>query len=80
MEQFNSVESKRIFRNISGIVIIGLTKSERKAWQEEEDTRKDSSTDSSGAILYLRALQGRSGRSLSDPTLQDNVIIPSDFF
>ena len=37
-------------------------------------------TDSSGAILYLRALQGHSGRSLIDLTLQDNVVIPSDFF
>ena len=33
-------------------------------------------TDSSGAILYLRALQGHSGRSLIDPALQDNVVIP----
>ena len=37
-------------------------------------------TDSSGAILYLRALQGHSGRNLIDPSLQDNVVIPSDFF
>ena len=37
-------------------------------------------TDSSGTILYLRALQGHSGRNLIDPTLQDNVVIPSDFF
>ena len=37
-------------------------------------------TDSSGAILYLRALQGHSGRSLIDITLQDDVIIPNDFF
>ena len=37
-------------------------------------------TDSSEIILYLRALQGHSGRSLSDPTLQDNVVIPSNFF
>ena len=37
-------------------------------------------TDSSGAILYLRPLQGHSGRSLIDPTLQDNVIIPDVFF
>ena len=36
-------------------------------------------TDSSGVILYLRALQGHSGRSLIDPTLQDNVIIPDGF-
>ena len=37
-------------------------------------------TDSSGAILYLRALQGHSGRSLIDPTLQDKVAIPDGFF
>ena len=37
-------------------------------------------TDSSGVILYLRALQGHSGRSLIDPTFQDNVVIPIDFF
>ena len=37
-------------------------------------------TDSSGAILYLRALQGHSGRNLMDPSFQDNVIIPDGFF
>ena len=37
-------------------------------------------TDSSGAILYLRALQGNSGRNLIDPTLHDNVIIPDEYF
>ena len=37
-------------------------------------------TDSSWTILYLRALQGHSGRSIIDPTLQDNVIIPNGFF
>ena len=36
--------------------------------------------DSSGAILYLRALQGHSGRSLIDPSVQDNVIILDGFF
>ena len=36
--------------------------------------------DSSGAILYLRALQGHSGRNLIDPSLQDNVVIPDGFF
>ena len=30
--------------------------------------------------MYLRALQGHSGRSLIDPSLQDNVIIPDGFF
>ena len=38
-------------------------------------------TDPSGQeILYLRALQGHSGRNLTDPSLQDNVLIPNDFF
>ena len=37
MGRLNSAESKTIFRNISGIVIIGLTTS----GQEEEETRKD---------------------------------------
>ena len=41
MERLNSGESRTIFRNISCIVIIGLPKSGRKAWQEEEETRKD---------------------------------------
>ena len=38
-------------------------------------------TDPSGQeILYLRAQQGHSGRNPIDPTLQDNVIIPDNFF
>ena len=37
-------------------------------------------TDDSGTIVYFRALQGHSGRNLIDPSLQDNVVIPSNFF
>ena len=37
-------------------------------------------TDASLEILYLRALQGHSGRNLIDPTLQDIVLIPNGFF
>ena len=37
-------------------------------------------TDDSGIIVYLRALQGHSGRNLIDPSLQDNVVIQSGFF
>ena len=38
-------------------------------------------TDPSGQeILYLRALQGHSGRNLVHPSFQDNVLIPNDFF
>ena len=38
-------------------------------------------TDPSGQeILHLRALQGHSGRNPIDPALQDNVMIPNNFF
>ena len=37
-------------------------------------------SDISGTIIYFRALQGHSGRNLIDPSLQDNVVIPSKFF
>ena len=38
-------------------------------------------TDQSGKeILYLRDLQGHSGRNLIDPSIQDNVLIPNNFF
>ena len=37
-------------------------------------------THSSGEILYLRALQGHSGRNLIDPSLQDNVVNSEQFF
>ena len=40
MERLNSGESKTILRNISCIVIIGLTTCGKAAWQEEEETRK----------------------------------------
>ena len=36
-------------------------------------------TDVSGIIVYFRALQGHSGRNLIQPSLQDNVVIPSKF-
>ena len=37
-------------------------------------------TDDSGTIVYFRALPGHSGRNLIDLSLQDNVVIPSNFF
>ena len=62
---------------------IGLMICGRGRWQEAEATRKDFNfcTDPSGQeILYLRALQCHSGRNPMDPTLQDNTLIPSNFF
>ena len=43
-------------------------------------TRFQYCTDISGTIVYLRALQGHSGRKLIDLSLQDNVIIQRGFF
>ena len=37
-------------------------------------------TDDSGTIICFRPLQGHSGRKLVDPSLQDNIVIPSGFF
>ena len=37
-------------------------------------------TDPGQEILYLRALQGHARRNPMDPSLQDNVLIPDDFF
>ena len=37
-------------------------------------------TESSGTIVYFRPLQRHSGRNLIDPSLQDNVVIQSEFF
>ena len=35
--------------------------------------------DSTGNLLYLRAIQGHSERHKVDPTLQDNVLLPMNF-
>ena len=55
---------------------------------EEQDCRRRRQqekfqycTDPSGQeLLYLRALQGHSGSNPIDLILQDNVLIPNDFF
>ena len=55
----------------------------RARWQEAEATRKDFNmvlTRQDKKFFYLRALQGHSGRNPIDPTLQDNVLIPNNFF
>ena len=58
----------------------------RVKWQEAEETRKDKksfqycSDPSRQEILYLWAVQGLSGLNSIEPTLQDNVLIPNNFF
>ena len=55
----------------------------RARWQEAEAIRKDFNIvliRQDKKFLYLRALQGQSGRNPIDPSLQDNVLIPDNFF
>ena len=82
MERLNSGESKTIFKNISCIYCHHWSDDKWKSSMAGGGGNKKQyqyCTDSSPVILYLRALQRHSGRSLIDPTLQDNVIIPSNF-
>ena len=59
-------------------------KSGRVQWQKAEGTRKYFNIvvipQDKKLILYLRALKGQSGRNLIDLSLQDDVLIPNDFF
>ena len=60
-----------------------MMKSGRVQWQGGGGNKKihQCRTDPPGQeILHPRALQGHSGRNLVDPSLQDNVLIPNDFF
>ena len=83
MERLNSGESKNIFTTILCILNIGLMKSGKVLWPNEEETGKDSSI-----VLILQEtfftselfLQGHSGRNFCDLSLQDNVLIPDGFF
>ena len=55
----------------------------KSTWQKVEETRKYFNIvlmHQDKKFLYLRALQGHSGRNLIDLSLQDNVLIPNDFF
>ena len=54
---------------------------EQRGRRRRQQERFQYCTDPSGQeILYLRALQDHSGRNPIDPTLQDKVLIPNDFF
>ena len=77
MERLNSGESKTIFRHI----FLHCHHWSDDKWKMSmaggggNKKRCQYCTDSSGIIVYLRALQGHSGCNLVDPTLQDKVII-----
>ena len=54
----------------------------RARWQGRGNKKRfQYCADPSGQeFLHLRALQGHSGRNPIDPTVQDNVVIPNNFF
>ena len=80
-ERFNSGELRNIFRVNFHKLFIGLAIDGKHVWQQEEERKGDQYCKNvSGIIVYLRALQGHSGRNLIDPSLQDNVVIQSGFF
>ena len=82
MERLNSGDKRIVFVTNLSALSIGLMKCGRAKWQEAEETRKDFSTVLivQEQFLYLRALQGHSGRNLIDPSSQDNVLIRDKFF
>ena len=63
-------EWRKIFRIHSHNLFMGLTIDDKHVWQQHEEQKGD----------FCRALQGHSGRNLIDPSFQDNVVIPSNFF
>ena len=82
MVRLNSGESKTIFRNISCIVIIGLTKTGREASQEEEETRKDTSIvlihqEQSCTSELFKSIQDAISLILLYRTM---LLIPNNFF
>ena len=82
MEQFNSGELNFIFEIIPHKYSIGLMSVGNLCLAAGGGSKRRSQycSDNSGTILYLRALQGHSGRNLIDPMLQDNVIIQRGLF
>ena len=83
MEQFNSVELNFIHLRNQFSQIQHWSDDRWKACLAAgggSKRRYQYCSDSSGTIIYLRALQGHSGHNLIDPTLQDNVIIQRGMF
>ena len=83
-EEDGAIEFWRmIFKTYLSTLTIGLMMYGRARWQEAEVKRKDFNIvliRQDKKFSYLRALQGHSGRNPIDPSLQDNVLSPNNFF
>ena len=82
MERLNSGDQKMLFRTILSTLNIGLMMYGTARLQEAEETRKDFNIVliHQDKNFFTFELQGHSGRNLIDPSLQDNVLIPDNFF
>ena len=83
MERSNSGDWKMIFGTNLSTPNIGLMKCGWVEWQEAEAPRNNfniAMIHQDKECFYLRALQGHSGRNPFDLSLQDNVLIPNNFF
>ena len=73
----------KIFGTILCNLNIGLVESGRVQWQKAEEIRKYFNIvliHQDKKFFISELFQGHSGRNLSDPSLQDNVLIPNGFF
>ena len=66
--------------NWSTLKIIPMMYGKARSQEAEGDKKRFQYCPSGQEILYLLALQGHSGRNPIDPLLQDNVLIPNNFF
>ena len=79
MEQLNSGEHRNIFAG-SQHWFDEKWKSTMEKGRGNKKIFQHCSDPPGQEIFYLRALQGHSGRNPIDPSLQDNVLIPNNFF
>ena len=83
MVRLNSGDQKIIFGANLRTLSIGLMKCGRAEWQEAEDAKKKNQfcADSSRQEIIISELfKVHSGRNPIDLSLQDNVLIPNNFF
>ena len=82
-EQLNSKFWRRCLFHNSSLPRIGQVGQGYDICNEEEGPKKRFQycldPDSAETLLYFRAIQDHSGGNQIDPTLQDNVMLPSDF-
>ena len=82
MERLNSGQYRHIFETILCDLNIGLMKSGRVQWQKAEETRKvfNIVLIHQDKKFFISELFKVMQDAIVEPSLQDNVLIPNDFF